>query len=49
MDITQIDNYMPKGPAFKEKLKIIEKKLIKEALQEKKALKGKTQSSLVIE
>ena len=48
MDITQIDNYMPKGHAFKEKLKIVEKKLIKEALQEKKVLREKNKSKSVV-
>ena len=28
MNLTKIDNYMPKGVAYKEKMKILEKKLI---------------------
>ena len=38
MNLTKIDNYMPKGIAYQEKMRMLEKKLIQEALKDKKNL-----------
>ena len=47
MDLTKIDNYMPRGPLFAEKVKALEKKLIKDALIEKKQLISSIRSKSV--
>jgi hypothetical protein len=36
MDLLKIDNYMPRGSAFAEKVKATEKRLIQEAQKQKK-------------
>ena len=47
MDLAKIDNYMPRGPLFAEKVKALEKKLIKDALIEKKQLISSIRSKSV--
>ena len=40
MNLNYLDNYMPKDNSYVEKLKLLEKKKIQEALKEKREIRG---------